>query len=160
VRPGVEEPPPKQRATNVASKRHRGLSMVEVTAAIVLVGGTLVPSLAVMRDAMAVSREGIKRHLLANYGVQLLETQCAVVMRNWSTTTLTGNMSADGYASVRYSIARSDAVASGGLVNQLMNIQVTVYYDDDGDSTLDSNELKIVYRTKVAKLFSYQNAST
>ena len=129
-----------------------------MAAATALVAGTLVPSLAVLRDSMKISREGSRRHLIANYAVSILETQCAVVMRSWSSGTAAGNLAGDGYSAVRYSVTRSDAVASGGLVNRLMAIQVTVYYDDDGDATLDSNELKVVFRTKVAKLASYQNA--
>lgn len=134
------------------------MSLLEMAAATVLIAGTLVPSLAVLRDAMAVSREGVKRHLLANYAVQILENQCAIVMRSWTTGTVTGNFSTDGYTAVRYSMTRSDAPGNGGLTNQLMHIQVTVYYDDNGNSTMDTGELRITYRTKVAKLTTYQNA--
>lgn len=138
--------------------RRRGLSLLEMTAATVLVAGTLVPSLAVMRDAMSVSREGVKRHLIANYAVQILENQSAIVMRSWTTGSVTGNFSADGYTAVRYSVTRTDAPASGGLTNQLMHITVTVYYDENGNSAMDSGELRVTYRTKVAKLSTYQNA--
>ena len=139
--------------------RRRGLSLLEVVAAAVLTAGTLVPSLDVIRSGMSISREGVTRHLLANYATQTLENHCAIVMRSWTSTTATGNFSGDGYSSIRYSVTRSDAVASGGLVNQLMHIQVTVFSDANGNSTWDSGELKAYYRTKVAKLYSYQNAT-
>lgn len=141
-----------------AVRRCAGLSLLEMAAATALVAGTLVPSLAVMREAMYVSREGVTRHLLANYAVQILENQSAIVMRSWTAGSASGNFGADGYAKIRFSVTRSDQVANGGLVDQLMHIQVTVFNDDDGDSVLDANELKVSYRTKVAKLFSYQNA--
>jgi hypothetical protein len=95
---------------------------------------------------------------VANYAVQVLENQAALVMQNWANGTVTGNFSADGYATIKYSAVKSDAPASGGLTNRLMHIQVTAYDDKDGDSVADSNEVKASIRTKVAKLTSYANA--
>jgi hypothetical protein len=100
----------------------------------------------------------VRRSLVANYAVQVLENQAALVMQNWTTGTVTGNFSADGYATIKYTAVKSDAPASGGLTNRLMHIQVTAYDDKDGDSVADSNELKVTIRTKVAKLTSYTNA--
>jgi len=42
-------------------------------AATAIVAGTLAPALAVMRDAMAISREAVQRNLVSNYAVQVLE---------------------------------------------------------------------------------------
>jgi hypothetical protein len=36
-----------------------------------------------------------------------------------------------------------------------MNVSVTVFSDDNGNTTMDSNEAQIVLTTKVAKLVSY-----
>jgi type II secretory pathway pseudopilin PulG len=135
-----------------------GFSLLEMLAATALVAGTLAPALAVMRDALAVSREAVQRQLVANYAVQVLENQAALVMQNWANGTVTGNFSADGYATIKYSAVKSDAPASGGLTNRLMHIQVTTYEDKDADSVADSNEVKVSIRTKVAKLTSYVNA--
>ena len=73
------------------------------------------------------------------------------------TQTSGGDFSADGHASIRYVLTKSDDPSDGGLVNQLMNIEVTVYDDEDGDTTLDLNERQETLRTKVAKLNSYEN---
>ena len=70
----------------------RGFSLVEMMAATALVAGTLAPALAVMRDAMAVSREGVRRSLVANYAVQVLESQAALVMQNWTNGTVDGQL--------------------------------------------------------------------
>ena len=45
-----------------------------------LVAGTLVPTMAVMRDAMAKSRELSRRNLMSNYAVSVLEAQAATTM--------------------------------------------------------------------------------
>jgi hypothetical protein len=139
-----------------AAIRH-GFSLLEMAMASTLVVGTLVPTISVMRDAMAKSRELNRRNLLANYAVSILEAQTAVVMTNWTNSTVTGNFTTDGHATIRYSAVRSDAPASGGLSDQLMHIQVTVFDDTDGDTTLDSNELSVLFRTKVARLQSYED---
>ena len=135
----------------------RGFSLVEMMAAIALMAGTLAPALVVMRDAMAVSRECVRRSLVANYAVQVLESQAALVMQNWTSGTVTGDFAADDDATIKYSAVKSDSPASGGLTNRLMHIQVTAYDDKDGDSAPDSNEVKASIRTKVAKLLSYTN---
>jgi hypothetical protein len=126
-------------------------------AATALTAGTLAPALAVMRDAMAVSREGVKRSLLANYAVKVLEEQSALVMQNWANATSSGNFAADGNNSLKWIAVKSDAPANGGLTNRLMHIQVTTYEDVNGNSAADASELKVNFRTKVAKLISYEN---
>lgn len=122
-----------------------------------LVTGTVVPALAVIRDAMAQSRDLHRRHLLSNYAVELIEDHAAYAATNWINTTTTGNFSSDGHSSIRYTLTRSDAVANGGLVGQLMVIEATVFDDTDGDTIADVDERQETYRTKVAKMNSYEN---
>jgi len=130
---------------------------MEMIFATALMAGTLAPALAVMRNAMAVSREGVRRQLLANYAVHVIESQSALVMQNWTSGTTTGNFAADGNTAIRYQATRSDAVAQGGVVNRLMHIQVTVFDDANGNSAIDASELKALFRTKLAKLLTYEN---
>jgi len=135
----------------------QGFSLLEMVAAAVLMTSILVPSLSVMRDAMAKSRELHRRNLLANYAVRILEDQSALAATSWVNGTIGGSFSADGYPNVRYTGTKSDAIADGGLVNQLMHIRVTVYDDANVDAALGAGELRVDYRTKVAKLNSYAN---
>ena len=128
-----------------------------MVAAAALVAGTVVPALSVIREAMSQSRELHRRHLLANYAVRVLEDQIAYAANNWANVTASGSFTTDGHAAIRYTYTRSDAVIDGGIVNGLMNIEVTVYDDEDGDQTLDSGEIQETYRTKVAKLNTYEN---
>lgn len=138
--------------------RRPAFSLLEMMAATALVAGTLAPALAVMRDAMAISREAVQRSLVANYAVHVVESQAAAVMQNWTSATATGNFSSDGYATIKYIAVRSDLPANGGISGRLMNIQVTAYQDADADSVADALEIKCTVRTKVAKLASYTNA--
>ncbi len=115
----------------------------------------LVPALAVMRDGIALGDIIDTRHLLLTYGVSKMEEQLAVVGATWATGTATGNFASDGQSSIRFIVTRSDSAVSGGITNQLMNVSVTTYSDDNGNGSMDSNEARITLSTKIAKLVSY-----
>jgi type II secretory pathway pseudopilin PulG len=147
---------PHQHIANLRRTRpRRAFSLVEMILATALVAGTLAPALAVMRNAMATSRETTKRLLLANYAVEVLEYAQGISMQTWFSGTVPGNLASDGYANIRYTITWSDAPASGGVTGKLMHVQVVVFDDANGNSALDSTELAVRYRTKVAKLTTY-----
>lgn len=137
--------------------RSAGFSLLEMVAAAALLAGTLVPAIAAMREGMRVSREATRRNLLATYAVQVMEQQGAQAMRDWTNATTTGDFAVDGYANLRYTTTRSDSAGAGGIVGRLMNIEATVYDDENGDSNLTAGELNVVFRTKVSKLLSYEN---
>lgn len=108
-----------------------------------------------MRDGMTLGDIVDTKHLLLIYGVSKMEEQLAIVGATWATGTLTGNFSAEGQSTIRYSVTRSDSAASGGITNQLMVISVTTYNDDNANSTMDSSEPRLTFTTKVAKSVSY-----
>jgi prepilin-type N-terminal cleavage/methylation domain-containing protein len=149
---------PARQAARRRRPRRRGFSLVEVIAAAALLAGTLTPTLEAMRVAMAQSRESHVRRLLASYAVRLLEDHCSLTMQDWVNQTVSGSFAAEGYTSVRFEVARSDLLADGGIPAQLCHIEVTVYDDADADTTLDANELRVTFRTKVAKLRTYETA--
>lgn len=140
-----------------ANKPKQGFSLLEMLAAAALVTGTVVPALAVIRDSMATSRDLHRRQLLSNYAVRILEDRAAFVATNWVNAVIDGDFSADSHANIRYKLILSDDPSDGGLVGQLMNLSVTVYDDADANDSLDVGELQEVYRTKVAKMNSYEN---
>ncbi|MEQ8211070.1 MAG: prepilin-type N-terminal cleavage/methylation domain-containing protein [Lacipirellulaceae bacterium] len=137
--------------------KRSGFSLVEMIAATALVAGTLVPALAVMREAMSLSRETHLRSLLANFAVMKLEECSSVAMRNWTNATDDGDLSAYGYSNLSFTMVRSDDPADGGMVGQLMSISVTVFDDLDGDLIPDTGETQVQFRTKISKLLTYEN---
>lgn len=136
---------------------HRGFSLLEMIAAAVLMTSILAPSLAVMRDAMAQSREMNARNLLASFAVQKLEEQASVSMLTWNNATDENNFAAYGHPEIGFNTSMSDDPANGGIVGQLMHIQVNVFDDKNGDLIPDAGELQVQFRTKVAKLNTYEN---
>jgi len=151
----------KKLRSRLKSQSVRGFSLLEMVFATALMAGTLVPALAVMRDSMAKSREMNHRNVLsiaANYN---MEFSVATAAGNWalaSNYTFSGPYtSPDGYANIRYSVSMTDDPANGGITNQLSHVQVTAFDDLNQNTTLDVNEPSVSYRTKVAKLQSYEN---
>ncbi len=136
---------------------HRGFSLLEMVAAAVLMTSILAPSLTVMRDAMAQSREMNTRNLLATFAVQKLEEQASVSMRTWNSTTEENNFAAYGHPEIGFNTSMSDNPADGGIVGQLMHIQVTVFDDRNSDLIPNTGEIQVQFRTKVAKLNTYEN---
>ena len=146
----------------ITRQLHRvaGFSLLEMLLATALVAGTLVPTMSVMREAMQRSREAAQQTRLAMYAVELLEGAAARTMHDWTSDVSEGNFAADGFPRVRFSLSRSDAPSDGGVINRLMHIQVEVYDDRNNDSIWTLGEPQVAFRTKVAKLLSYENEAT
>lgn len=138
----------------------RAFSLLEVVMATTLASIALVGALEMMRDGMELSRTIDERLLMTNYAVSKLEEQLANVAASWTSGTVSGDFAADGHANIRFTVTRSDAVASGGLVDRLMHIQVTTYVDEDGDDTLDADENRCTFRTKVGKFATYEELAS
>jgi hypothetical protein len=130
--------------------------LLEVVMASAICATALVPALAMMRDGMTLANTIDTRHMLLTYAVSKMEQQLAVIGATWSEGISTGDFAADGHANVRFSITTSDAPASGGIDNSLMNVSVTTYSDADGDDTMDAAEARITVTTKIGKLMSYE----
>lgn len=135
----------------------RGFSLLEMVFATGLLAGTLVPALAVMRDAMAISRETTSRSLMANYSVQKLEEQIALGMGAWTNDTDANNFASDGHAEIAFNSVRSDDPSDGGITGSLMHLEVILFEDLDSDLVPDVGELTLTMRTKIAKLATYEN---
>jgi hypothetical protein len=132
-------------------------SLLEVVMASAICATALVPALALLRDGMTLAGTIDTNHMLLTYAVSKMEQQLAVIGTTWFEGTTTGDFASDGHANVRFSITTTDAPASGGIDNRLMNISVTTYSDDDGDDTMDAAEARITVTTKIGKLMSYES---
>jgi uncharacterized protein YuzE len=138
-------------------RARKAYSLLEVVMASGICATALVPALALVRDGVTLADRVDTRHLLLLNGVSKMEEQLATVAADWTEGTFTGNFAADGHADIRYIVAQSDEVASGGIVNRLMNVEVTTYRDADGDTALDADEVQNIMRTKIGKFTSYEN---
>lgn len=136
--------------------RRRGFSLLEVGMASALASIALVGALAMLRDGMKASETIDKRQQMTIYGVSKLEEQLAFVAATWSSGAIAGDFAADGHADIRYTATRSDTALDGGITDSLMHIQITTYHDSDGDDSLDADEKRCTFRTKVGKFAIYE----
>lgn len=143
------------RSPHLASRR--GFSLLEVVMAAALAGIALVGALELLRDGMDLGQTIDHRQLLTNYAVSKLEEQLSVAAATWTNGTWSGNFAADGHPQVRFVAVRSDAVASGGIVDRLMHVQVTTYWDANGNNNLDASEDRCNFRTKIGKFATYES---
>ena len=141
----------------MSKNRPKAYSLLEVVMASAICATALVPALATVRDGVTLADRIDKRHLLLIYGVSKMEEQLAIVAASWTEGTISGDFAADGHANIRFSAARSDDPASGGIADRLMYVSVTTYSDDDGDDSLDADEMRTIMTTKIGRLVSYEN---
>ncbi|MGE3775594.1 MAG: hypothetical protein AB7F89_00290 [Pirellulaceae bacterium] len=142
-----------------SARRHdptrRGQTLLELVAATTILAMTLVPTLRMMRDALRVARDTEQANLAATLAASKLEEQLIQTAANWSTGTVTGDFSADGYAQVRFVVVRSDDGADGGIPGSLMTLSSTVWVDRDGNGAWSAGEPRAVFGTKVAHISAY-----
>jgi hypothetical protein len=135
-------------------------SLLEVVMASTICATALVPALAFMRDGMTLATTIDTKHMLLTYGVSKMEEQLAIVAATWVEGSVSGDFAADGHANIRFTVTSSDAPASGGIDNRLMNVSVTTYSDDDADDTMDAAEARLTVTTKISKLVNYENEAS
>ncbi len=129
--------------------------MLELVAASMLIGTTLVPALQIMTRSLEVTRKLTTSEALATLGASMLEKSLAQTSSTWSTASSSGNFSSDGYPTIGYTVTRSDAVTDGGIPNSLMAIQVTTWDDRNNNGRWDTGEPTVTFASKVARLTTY-----
>jgi len=132
-------------------------SLLEVVLATGICAGALVPALALLRDGMQLAERIDTRHLLLICAISKMEEQMAIVAANWTRGTFHGNFSADGHATIRYTVSCSDDPADGGIAGRLMSVMVTTFRDEDGNNLMDSHEMHTTLTTKIGKFASYES---
>ena len=133
----------------------RGQSLLELTLALVLVAGTFVPALRLMRQALEQSRALEQRNMIVALAASKLEERMAIASANWSTRTVSGTFSSQGYSNLRYTVTHSDSTSAGGIPSRLMALQCTVWEDANGNAQRDSGESYVVFAGKISKLAGY-----
>lgn len=124
--------------------------------AVALVAGTMVPAMELMRTALQQSIETDRRIAMASYGVSEMERLLAATAASWTTGASSGDFTADGQSDIRFESVRSDDPADGGIVDTLMDLRVTTFYDENGDDTLTAGEPHCDFHTKLGKFATYE----
>lgn len=136
--------------------RRRAQTLLELVAATTIIAMTLVPTLRMMRDSLRVGRSTELSNNLATLAASKLEEHLLLTSGTWSPTTVTGSFAAEGYATVKFRVVRSDSAVDGGSTGVLMSITATVWEDTDNDNNLDASEIRSVFASKLARCVSYE----
>ena len=141
--------------------RRRAHTLLELLMASSLMAVTLVPALVLFRDSMQVSHKLEVRELLTTLCASKLEEHLALAAAdaNWQPLSASGNFSAQGYASLKFQVQRTDTSSELTGGGGLMSVIVTVWDDSDGDNLLDTGEPWTVLASKVAQMASYQDGT-
>lgn len=145
--------------------RHRGQTLLELVGASTIIAITLVPALRMMRDSLRIGRETETANLMATFASSKLEEYLLLSAgqwgaipagNSWNTTTNSGNHTAEGYPSLKFSIVRTDN-APAGIPTSLLCITATVWNDLDGDNVWDAGEPRSIFASKLARNVAYTN---
>jgi hypothetical protein len=142
-----------------STPRH-GNTMLEVVAASVILAGTLVPALRMMRDSLGVARDVETNDMMTTFCASRLEQALSQTCASWNTNTEAGDYTAVGYSNVRYSVTKSDAGVDGGIPDRLMAITAIVWNDANGNGAFESSEKNVRFASKLAKSVSYNYEAT
>jgi hypothetical protein len=135
-------------------------TLLEVVAASALTGTVLVSSLALLRDAVALSDRIDHQNLLNTFCVSKLEEHLNLTAASFTTADVSGNFVSSGFSDIRFRAVRSDSGADGGISNRLMSLSVTVWHDTNGDGALTAGEQSVTLATKVAKMSLYESEAS
>jgi len=137
-----------------------GQTLLELVLSIVILAGTLVPALRLMRRTLEYSRDIETRNAMVMYCTSKLDEHLVLASATWAAGPVAGNFAAQGSPELRYTVTRSDATTAGGIPDRLMAITVTVWHDANGNGSRDGNESAVALASKAAKLVGYQNEAS
>ena len=144
-------------ARPIRNTRRVGHTLVELVAASSLLAIALVPALSFLRDSFVRSRQLETQNALTSFCTSKLDEHLAQTSVSWTTGSVSGDFSADGFAQLRFRVDRSDLPPDGGIPGRLMSVTATVWDDLNADAALDANEPSVVFASKIAKLAKYED---
>jgi len=135
----------------------RGYTMLELIAAIAIMGTLLVTTLALLRDGMELCRKADMADVTTLLATSRMEQELARAAADFVPLDESGTFTAEGYPQVRWHAVHSDQSGSGGMPDRLMAVALTVWNDADGNGSLDATEASVAFHSKIAQMSDYQN---
>lgn len=132
-------------------RQRRGFSFVELIAATAVLAIVIVPATELLAESMTQRREMERRRIMTLLAIRTVEEQMSVINAGFTTAQQSGTFAQLGLGEIAYEITRSDSISAGGIPDSLMVIIVKVWFDEDGDVTLDSGETVVELHTLMAR---------
>lgn len=134
-------------------------SLLEVVIATFLMGLALIPAMNFMTSAIHAGHELETWNRMNLMAVSKLEEQLSIAAADFLEGSDSGKFTDAGLNGIRYTATRSTSAVNGGITDQLMVLTVTVWDDENGNSTVDSGEPQVSYATKLASMTLYQDGT-
>ncbi len=128
-----------------------GFSLLEVVLAMVVAGMILVPTAAMMSQALKGEATRIKRAELLLLARSKQAEYCHLARVNFQNRTDSGDFASRGHADIAYTLNCSDSISQGGIPGRLQSLQVLAWYDEDADRALDDSETSVALWTCIAR---------
>ncbi|MEM9700961.1 MAG: prepilin-type N-terminal cleavage/methylation domain-containing protein [Planctomycetota bacterium] len=140
--------------------RRSGLTLLEVVAASVVLAIALAPALRIVRTALLAADRIDRQERCLMTATDRIEYLMSRGAADWAATEDPAHQHSSaavpGYPGLRLRDDVWDSPAVGGIQDRLANIEVTAWYDDDGDAALDADEPQVTLTTAVARLTAYE----
>ena len=128
----------------------RGFTLIEVLGAIVLLSVAIVPVMALIRNTLIITQKQEWNLRCLYLAKQKMEETMELLRDDFSASiTTSGNLGGN----YEYTVALTQ---NGGISTDALKIITgTVWYDEDGDESIDSGEVNVVLSDKLANLGDY-----
>ena len=140
-------------------KSHNAYSLLEVVIATFLMGLAIIPAMNFMTSAIHAGQELETWNQMNLLAMSKLEEQLSIAAADFVEGSDSGTFADPGLDGIRFVTSRSTSAASGGIADQLMVLNVTVWDDENGNASIDSGEAQVSYATKLASMTLYQNGT-
>ncbi|MFN3152379.1 hypothetical protein [Bremerella sp.] len=140
-------------------KSNNAYSLLEVVIATFLMGLAIIPAMNFMTSAIHARQELETWNQMNLLAVSKLEEQLSIAAADFLEGSDSGTFSNPGLNGIRYTATRTTSAVDGGITDQLMVLTVTVWDDENGNSSVDSDEPQVSYATKLASMALYQDGT-
>ncbi|QDT15828.1 type IV pilus modification PilV family protein [Alienimonas californiensis] len=141
-------------------RRRSGTTLLEVVAASIVLAIALAPALRMTREAVQAADRLDRQERCLTVASDLVELGMARTAADWDgrvgiATVLP--IAVPGYPGMKALELTSDSAAYGGVPGRLATVGAFVWYDEDGDSVVDSTEPQVLLASAVARMASYES---
>lgn len=132
-------------------RKRRGISLLEVLAAMIVLTAVSIPSLDLLADAMRMAKRHPHKIRLPLVAQNLLETERGRLRTDWQAASLSDRIYDASMPGCRY--RQTTAIYTDAAIpnDRLMLITVLVYQDENSDSVPNSDEPQLTLSTFAAR---------
>jgi len=123
--------------------KHKSFTLIEVLAAIILIAVALTPLMYILAQSLRLSVKEERLTKVIFLGTRKIEEAAADVSYNFTSSVSQGPEEFSDYSGYKYTVSDDEDP-------DIKSISTTVWYDENDDNSVDSNEESLTLDTKVS----------